>query len=127
MGYETTKLVDYLVNSVAHKVNEEAVQAILFDRGVEVDAILEDVSKKRRELCKADLFMWCSNAPSHRGSVSDSDGDWSHKESGENITNYERASLKARAKEIYRRYGEFTPERTIQFHCRGMRIWRDRM
>lgn len=121
--YSQTPFVQYLAAQTPLPVGEDTLCAILFERGLESDVIVGDVSKKERDLCKADMWMWCADAPSVQGSTSDADGGWSHKEGGMQMTKSERASLRHRAREIYKKYGEYTGKSSIQIHSSGVRLW----
>ena len=124
MAYNETPFIEYLVSLTPLAVDETALQAILFNRGIEEDIVVGDVELKERELCYADMLMWCADAPSLTGSVSDTDGGWSHKEGGTRMTNAERASLRNKANAIYRKYSEaISSESTIKLHNQGMKLW----
>lgn len=124
MAYKDTLFEEHLASLTPLVVNDGALQAILFNRGVEEGAVVGDVSLKDRELCYADMLMWCADSPSMSGSVSDTDGGWSHKEVGARMSDIERSDLRRKAKSIYLKYGEpFLKKGTIKLHNQGMRIW----
>lgn len=118
-------MYDWLAGCVGIDITEDAVNVILYDRDIEPDATLEETTKKQRELCKADLFMWCSTLPSTTGSVKDADGGWSHQEGGQRLTAEDKEAFRKAAVAIYRKYGEPIPGGTrIQINSHGMKMWR---
>lgn len=106
---------DYLYGCVGFDVAENAIATILVDRGVEAGSSVLALDKKTKDLCKADLYMWCASTPSIMGSVEDSNGVWKHKEGGTQSSAYDKRNLRAMANDIYKLYGENTV-------CSSMRI-----
>ena len=49
---------DYLHGCVGFDVAENAIATILIDRGVEAGSSVLALDKTK-DLCKADLYMWC--------------------------------------------------------------------
>lgn len=109
---EDMPIEDWLEGLVPMDITEGCVNDILFERGIEPGTSLDETSKKQRDLCKADLYMWCSLQPSISARVSDADGGWSHSEGGQHMTAGDKNALRAQAMRIYRLYGE----------CRGSGI-----
>ena len=111
---------DYLYGCVGFDVAENAIATILVDRGVAFGTPIADVEKKSKDLCKADLYMWCASTPSLMGSVEDSNGVWRHKEGGTQSSAFDKRNLRAMANEIYRLYGETPVRSQIRITSFGM-------
>lgn len=126
MEYESLNTVadmtveDYLYGCVGFDVAENAITAILVDRGVEAGSSVLALDKRTKDLCKADLYMWCASTPSIMGSVEDSNGVWKHKEGGTQSSAYDKRNLRAMANAIYRLYGENTVTSNMRIVSFGM-------
>jgi hypothetical protein len=117
---------DYLYGCVGFEVAESAIATILIDRGVEAGSSVLALDKKTKDLCKADLYMWCASTPSKTGSVEEADGYWKHKTTGSESSAFDKRNLRAMANDIYKKYGENTTGSSIKLHSNGMRTWRRR-
>ena len=104
--YSYMTIEAYLRGCVGFDVSDEAIATILVDREVEHGADVADLSKKTKDLCKADLYMWCASTTSIVGSVEDSNGVWKHKEGGTQSSAFDKRNLRAMANDIYKMYGE---------------------
>jgi hypothetical protein len=111
---------DYLHGCVGFDVADNAIATILIDRGVESGSSVTSLEKKTKDLCKADLYMWCASTPSIIGSVEDSNGVWKHKEGGTQSSAYDKRNLRAMANDIYRLYGENTVNSRMKIFSFGM-------
>lgn len=111
---------DYLYGCVGFDVAENAIATILVDRGVEAGSSVLALDKKTKDLCKADLYMWCASTPSIMGSVEDSNGVWKHKEGGTQSSAYDKRNLRAMANDIYKLYGERTVSSNMRIVSLGM-------
>lgn len=111
---------DYLYGCVGFDVAENAIATILVDRGVEAGSSVLSLDKKTKDLCKADLYMWCASMPSIMGSVEDSNGVWKHKEGGTQSSAYDKRNLRNMANEIYRLYGENTVKSQMKIVSFGL-------
>lgn len=111
---------DYLYGCVGFDVAENAIATILIDRGVEAGSSIQSLDKRTKDLCKADLYMWCASTPSIMGSVEDSNGVWKHKEGGTQSSAYDKRNLRAMANDIYRLYGENTVSSNMRIVSFGM-------
>ena len=111
---------DYLYGCVGFDVAENAIATILVDRGVEAGSSVIALDKKTKDLCKADLYMWCASTPSIMGSVEDSNGVWKHKEGGTQSSAYDKRNLRAMANDIYKLYGENTVSSSMRIVSFGM-------
>lgn len=96
----------YLRGCVGFDVSDEAIATILVDREVESGADVTTLDKRTKDLCKADLYMWCASTPSIMGSFEDSNGVWKHKEGGTQSSAFDKRNLRAMANDIYKLYGE---------------------
>lgn len=119
-----TTIEDYLRGCVGFEVDDKAINTILIDRGLLPGTDVTGLDKRTKELCKADLYMWCASTPSVKGSVEDANGVWKHKEGGTESSAFDKRNLRAMANDIYKRYGENIKGSTIRMTARGMRIWR---
>jgi len=97
---------DYLRGCVGFSVEDNAIDTILLDRDVAPDTMVETLSKKTKDLCRADLYMWCASTPSVKGAVYDADGGWKHQESGWESSAYDKRTLREMANTIYAQYQE---------------------
>lgn len=111
---------EYLYGCVGFDVAENAIATILIDRGVEAGSSVSSLEKRTKDLCKADLYMWCASTPSIMGSVEDSNGVWKHKEGGTQSSAYDKRNLRAMANDIYRLYGENTVSSNMRIVSFGM-------
>lgn len=117
---------EYLYGCVGFEVAESAIATILIDRGVETGSSVLSLDKKTKDLCKADLYMWCASTPSKTGSTEEADGYWNHKTTGSESSAFDKRNLRAMANDIYKKYGENVAGSTIKMHSQGMRLWRRR-
>lgn len=111
---------EYLYGCVGFDVAENAIATILVDRGVQADSSVLALDKRTKDLCKADLYMWCASTPSIMGSVEDSNGVWKHKEGGTQSSAYDKRNLRAMANDIYKLYGENTVSSNMRIVSFGM-------
>lgn len=128
-GYSPNTATDmtieaYLYGCVGFEVAEEAIATILVDREVEANSSVLALDKKKRDLCKADLYMWCASTPSKTGSVEEADGYWKHRTTGAESSAYDKRNLRAMANDIYKRYGENARSSSIKLNSMGMKLWR---
>lgn len=117
---------EYLRGCVGFDVSDEAIGTILEDRGIDAGAASSTLDKRTKELCRADLYMWCASTPSVKGSVEDSHGVWKHKEGGTESSAFDKRNLRQMANDIYKKYGENVVKSSIRIHGSGMGIWRRR-
>lgn len=67
---ETQRTVEeYLRGCVGFDIEDNAIATILEDRGIAPGTPSKELTRKQKELCKADLYMWCASTPSIKGSV----------------------------------------------------------
>ena len=115
---------DYLRGCVGFEVSDNALTTILIDRDIDPGTDVSTLDKRTKDLCKADLYMWCASTPSTIGSVEDADGEWKHKEGGTQSSAYDKRNLRQMANDIYKRYGENAVGSSIRVNCLGMRVWK---
>jgi hypothetical protein len=113
---------EYLRGLVGLDVTDAALRSILAKRDIESGSEYSSLPKGLLDLCTADLYMWCANAPSIKGTIKDSDGGWSHSEGGSQVFETDKRHWRKMANDIYKRYGEYTPS-SIRFINRGLKIW----
>jgi hypothetical protein len=111
---------EYLYGCVGFDVAENAIATILVDRDVQAGSSVLALDKRTKDLCKADLYMWCASTPSIMGSVEDSNGVWKHKEGGTQSSAYDKRNLRAMANDIYKLYGENTVSSNMRIVSFGM-------
>lgn len=111
---------EYLYGCVGFDVAENAIATILVDREVQAGSSVLALDKRTKDLCKADLYMWCASTPSIMGSVEDSNGVWKHKEGGTQSSAYDKRNLRAMANDIYKLYGENTVSSNMRIVSFGM-------
>lgn len=117
----------YLRGRVAYDIPDETLRAILLDREIADGTILSflredaDESKKVRELCLADVYMYCASLPSTKNNSSEADGQWKSETGGYQRSAYDSRQLRAMANDIYSKYGEGTQGQKIRLVSIGMR------
>lgn len=119
----TTPVEDFLRGCVGYDVTDEALNTILIGRVINTGTPVSELSKRQLDLCRADLYMWCTTIPSTSGSVEDADAGWKHKEGGSQKSSSDNSRLISMANYIYSMYGEMSVGSSIRMAARGMRIW----
>jgi hypothetical protein len=95
-------VLDYLANKVNFEVYRETVIGILSDRGVDPSDMYVDSDKDTMRLAYADLLKWFLLGPSKVNNTSDSDNGWTHSGGGYDMSDDDRAEMKAEANAIYK-------------------------
>lgn len=98
---ESYTSLDYLLNKVKFEVPSKAVIGILADRGISPCELYADSDKDTMRLAYADLLKWFVLGPSKVNNTSDSDNGWTHSGGGYDMSDGDRAELKAEANAIY--------------------------
>ena len=119
-----TTIEAYLRGCVGFEVSDNAINSILIDRELVPGTDVTEIDKRTKELCKADLYMWCASTPSVTGSIEDANGVWKHKEGGTQSSAFDKRNLRAMANDIYKKYGENVINGTIRMRTYGMKLWR---
>ena len=101
-----TTIEEYLRGCVGFEVTDSAISTILINRGIARGTDVSTLEKRQKDLCRADLYMWCASTPSVTGSVEDANGVWKHKEGGTQSSAYDKRNLRQMANDIYALYGE---------------------
>ena len=105
---------EYLRGKVGYEIPDNAIASILTDRGIpessDVTSLSDDASEntKLRELCTADLYLYCASTPSTISSHKEQDGGWTLESGGTQHSAYDARQLRAMAQSIYDKYGETT-------------------
>lgn len=92
---------DYLINKVKFEIPMKALQAIMVDRELEDGIDLAACDKDKVRLAYADMLKWFVLGPSKVNNTSDSDNGWTHSGGGYDMSDEDRAELKAEANAIY--------------------------
>ena len=115
--YDSLTIESYLRGKVGYSIPDNAIASILIDRGISEGSSISGISddndenKKLRELCTADLYLYCASTPSVISSTREQDGGWTNESGGTQHSVYDARQLRAMAQAIYDKYGE-----TIQSH-----------
>lgn len=95
-------VLDYLANKVNFEVYRETVIGILADRGVDPSDMYVDSDRDSMRLAYADLLKWFLLGPNKVNNTSDSDNGWTHSGGGYDMSDDDRAEMKAEANAIYK-------------------------
>lgn len=108
----TITIEQYLSGKVGYDVPDNAIASILSDRDIDPGTIVNNLSEdkvtntKLKELCTADLYLYCASTPSTISSHKEQDGSWTLESGGMQHSAYDSRQLRAMAKAIYDKYGE---------------------
>ena len=100
-GNKIHTLEDALFSKVRFSVPEDTVRTILIERALDGNMAYVDANPADVRLAYADILKWLVLGPSKMNNTSDSDNGWSHTEGGFEISERDRAELKAEANAIY--------------------------
>lgn len=117
-----TAIEGYLRGCVGFEVTDSAITTILIDREIAPGTDVTTLDKRQKDLCRADLYMWCASTPSVTGSVEDANGVWKHKEGGTQSSAYDKRNLRQMANDIYAMYGENVRESSAKIVNLGMNM-----
>ena len=104
----------YLRGKVGYDIPDNAIASILVDRGIEVGTNVSELNTdsatntKLKDLCTADLHLYCASTPSTISSHREQDGGWTLESGGTQHSAYDARQLRAMAQAIYDKYGEKT-------------------
>lgn len=93
----------YLRGKIDFEIPESTMLSVLLDRGVEEETLATEASEMQRDLCLADLLMWCADSATVSSGESESDGGWSRKKATKNVT--DRYGMRSRALSLYKKWG----------------------
>lgn len=96
----------YLRGMVSYEVPDGALASIMLRRGLDFGVPAAALREKERELCTADLYMWCAGTPSAKNDTEDADAGWKHKEGGWQTSAYDKRLLRQMANDLYAKWGE---------------------
>jgi hypothetical protein len=108
----TFTIEQYLRGKVGYEIPDQAIASILVDRdissGTDVTALSNDATEnvKLRDLCTADLYLYCASTPSTISSKREQDGGWTLESGGTQHSAYDARQLRQMAQDIYDKYGE---------------------
>ena len=117
-----TTIEEYLRGCVGFEVTDSAITTILIEREIAPGTDVTTLEKRQKDLCRADLYMWCASTPSVTGSVEDANGVWKHKEGGTQSSAYDKRNLRQMANDIYALYGENVRKSSIKIVNLGMNM-----
>ncbi len=117
-----TTIEEYLRGCVGFEVADSAITTILIDREIAPGTDVTTLEKRQKDLCRADLYMWCASTPSVTGSIEDANGVWKHKEGGTQSSAYDKRNLRQMANDIYALYGENVRKSSIKIVNLGMNM-----
>ena len=103
--------IDYLGNKVKFDVPRNTIIGILADRGIDPSDEYVDSDKDTMRLAYADLLKWFLLGPSKVNNTSDSDNGWTHAGGGYDMSDDDRAEMRAEANAIY---NELEPGSTLK-------------
>lgn len=115
---------EYLKGLSTIAVPDETISALLADAEVAPGTPIASLTKKQKELLKADLFVWLATTPYSGGSVEDANGVWRHKETNASANDSNIRSWLRLANAIYKKYGMPTVGSSgIKLEAKGFRLW----
>ena len=100
-GNKIHTLEDALFSKVRFSIPEDTVRTILIERALDGNMAYVDANPTDVRLAYADILKWLVLGPSKMNNTSDSDNGWSHTEGGFEVSESDRAELKAEANAIY--------------------------
>lgn len=100
-GNKIHTLEDALFSKVRFSIPEDTVRTILIERALDGNMAYVDANPADVRLAYADILKWIVLGPSKMNNTSDSDNGWNHTEGGFEISERDRAELKAEANAIY--------------------------
>lgn len=101
----------YLKGKVKYGVTDEALRAILADRGLTAGVLYGDADRDTLRLCYADILKWYILGASKVNNTSDTDNGWTHSGGGYELSDEDISSLKSEANAIYQ---ELEPESALR-------------
>ena len=100
-GNKIHTLEDALFSKVRFSIPEDTVRTILIERALDGNMAYVDANPTDVRLAYADILKWLVLGPSKMNNTSDSDNGCSHTEGGFEMSERDRAELKAEANAIY--------------------------
>lgn len=122
---EEYTLASWLQGKVALTITDETISSICFDREVEPSMAARECDQKTRDLCLADLYMWCATLPTSTATIDDKNGNWEHKEGSVTMSGADKKQYRLLAKRLYKKWGvPFFSVSSISFHTAGIGLKR---
>ena len=127
-GNNIYTLEDALFSKVRFNIPDDTVHTILIERALDGSMAYADANRDDVRLAYADILKWLVLGPSKKNNTSDSDNGWSHTEGGFEISERDRAELKAEANAIY---AELEPssmlkkKSSFRITSHGLVVWKD--
>lgn len=119
-------LESWLQGKVAFTITSETINSICFDRQAEPGCAASEYCVKTRELCLADLYMWCASLPTSTATIDDRNGNWEHKEGSVTLSGADKKHYRMLANRLYKKWGEYhQPMSSINFRAQGMGLRRN--
>lgn len=100
----TYTIETWLRGKVDFNFSQEAISAILYDRGVAEGAAMADVSEKDRDLCYADLLMYAASTSVQSSGEYVSDNGYQLQRAARNV--YDRKAMRDNALRIYKKWDD---------------------
>lgn len=100
-GNNIYTLEDALFSKVRFNIPDDTVHTILIERALDGSMAYADANRDDVRLAYADILKWLVLGPSKMNNTSDSNNGWSHTEGGFEMSERDRAELKAEANAIY--------------------------
>lgn len=120
-------IASWMQGKVALTIGQETINSICFDRGVEPSMVCADTLQKERDLCLADLYMYCAALPTATATIDDKNGNWEHKEGSATVSTTDKKHYRLLAARLYGRWGEAPASMSsIRFGSRGIGMRRKR-
>lgn len=98
---------DYLKAKFIYPFTDNQILVVILERGIPVEAMFDQVTKKQLDLAKADLYEIMFTLFS-QGASSIKKGSWSRTVGGITITEKDRLALRESANVLYEKHGEPT-------------------
>lgn len=98
---------EYIAGLFEYEFSDKNYASAFIKRGLDIAALYEDATTEQLELIEADLYMVMVTVFS-QGSQSKKQGNWSSSDGGKQVGVYDRSRWEKIAKDIYKKYGEYT-------------------
>ncbi len=108
----TLTLEAYLRGVTSYEIPDNALASIMLRRNFNFGVPAAALSERERDLCTADLYMWCASTPSVKNDTEDADAGWKHKEGGWQTSAYDKRLLRQMANDLYNKWGEESGSRS---------------
>ena len=116
------KVKDWLQGKTAITISDETIKSICADRHVDPDEPYLHLGQREKDLCLADLYMFCVALPTSTATIDDKNGNWEHKEGSVTMSGSDRKHLRLLAYRLYRKWGLPIPSMSsVKFGVSGIR------